>query len=479
MDRRDLVRELTQLLGRGKVISDYEELLVYECDGLTINKALPEVVVLPESTEEVEAIVRLANRWKAPIVARGAGTGLSGGALPLEGGIVISLVRMNRVLEVDAEGMRATVHPGVVNLQLNEFVRPMGLQFAPDPSSQQSCTIGGNVAENAGGPHTFKYGVTSNHVLGLEVVLPDGRVAVMGGKAENALGYDLVGLMVGSEGTLGLVTKIIVRLTWLPEAVRTILAIYDSIEEASRTVSAIIGKRIVPATLEMMDRITLGAVEDYIHAGYPKDAEAVLLVETDGLRESVEREASAIVEICRENGARDVRVAESEEERTRLWQGRKRAFGAFGRVSHSYYTLDGVIPRSRLPEVLPQVYEIGRRHGLSIANVFHAGDGNLHPIILFDERERDQVRRALAAAEEILQRCVDVGGTITGEHGVGLEKMDMMGMVYSGEDIEAMRRVKLAFDPEGLCNPGKILPGERKVEMPFVRVPAGLLSESG
>ncbi|MFQ5837362.1 MAG: FAD-binding oxidoreductase [Thermoplasmata archaeon] len=474
MDRKALVEELANILGRERVIADYEELLVYDCDGLTLNKALPEVVVLPESTEEVQSIVRLANRLHVPFVARGAGTGLSGGALPLEGGILISLVKMNRILEVDEANLRAVVQPGVINQQLNDAVLSLGLHFAPDPSSQQSCTIGGNVAENAGGPHTLKYGVTTNHVLGLEVVLPDGQLVLLGGKAEDMIGYDLVGLMVGSEGTLGIATKVIVRLVRLPESIRTILAIYDSVEAATQTVSAIIGKGIVPATVEMMDRITLGAVEDYIHAGYPKDAEAVLLIEVDGLREAVERRATDVADVCRSSGAREVRMAETEEERTLLWQGRKRAFGAFGRVSRSYYTLDGVIPRSKLPDVLPRVYAIGQRYGLTIANVFHAGDGNLHPIILFDERDQDQVRRTLAASKDILQCCVEAGGTISGEHGIGLEKMDMMGLVYSKEDLEAMKRVKRVFDPEGLCNPGKVFPGEKKMEMPLLRVPADL-----
>ncbi|MCJ2519903.1 MAG: FAD-binding protein [Candidatus Thermoplasmatota archaeon] len=474
MDRNELLEELVGILGAEKVISEYEELLVYDCDALTINKALPDVVVLPESTKDVQAVVRIASRFKLPFVARGAGTGLSGGALPVQGGILISLVRMNRILEVDAANRRAVVQPGVINQQLNDALRPLGFHFAPDPSSQQSCTIGGNVAENAGGPHTLKYGVTTNHVLGLEVVLPDGQVTFLGGRVEEMPGYDLVGLMVGSEGTLGIVTQVVVRLTRLPEAVRTMLAVYDSVGAATQTVSDIIAKGIIPAAVEMMDRITLGAVEDYIHAGYPKDAEAVLLIELDGPEEEVERRGATVIDICRQGGARQVRVAETEEERTLLWQGRKRAFGAFGRVSPSYYSLDGVIPRSRLPDVLSRVYEIGQRHGLTIANVFHAGDGNLHPIILFDERDRDQIERALRASREILQCCVESGGTISGEHGIGLEKMDMMRLVYSQEDLEAMKKIKQVFDPEGLCNPGKIFPGDTEVKMPLSRIVDGL-----
>lgn len=474
MDRQGLLAALEDVLGGERVLSAYEDLVVYECDGLTINKALPDFVVLPGSTEEVRAVVRLARAHDVPFLARGAGTGLSGGALALDGGIVLSLVRMNRILEVDEENRRAVVQPGVVNLQLNDAVRPLGLHFAPDPSSQQSCTIGGNVAENAGGPHTFKYGVTTHHVLGLEVVLPDGEVVRLGGKAEESPGYDLVGLLVGSEGTLGIATEVTVRLTPLPEDVRTILAIYDDVGAASRTVSRIIAEGIVPSTLEMMDRVTLQAVEDYIHAGYPKDAEAVLLIEVDGLREGVARRAATATRLCRAEGAREVRVAETEEERTRLWRGRKHAFGAFGRISRSYYTLDGVIPRSRLPEVLPRVYEVGQRHGLTVANVFHAGDGNLHPVLLFDEREGAQLRHALEAGREILRLCVEAGGTLSGEHGVGLEKMDLMPLVYAPPDLAAMRRVKEAFDPEGRCNPGKVLPGEAEVEMPLLRVPAAL-----
>ncbi len=478
MDRDGLVEKLVQILGPGRVVTSYEELLVYECDGLTINKALPEVVVLPETTEEVQAIVRLATRSHVPFVARGAGTGLSGGALPVEGGILISLVRMNRILEVDTANRRAVVQPGVVNQDLNDEVAPLGLHFAPDPSSQQACTIGGNVAENAGGPHTLKYGVTTNHVLGLEVVLPDGSLVSLGGKAEGMSGYDLISLLVGSEGTLGIVTSIIVKLTNLPEAVETILAMFDSMEAASRAVSTLISQGIVPATVELMDRLTIEAVEDYAHAGYPKDAEAILLIEVDGLREEVKEEAKVVAEICREGGARRIRKAKSEEERARIWQGRKKAFGAFGRISHSYYTMDGVIPRSKLPQVLPRVYDIGRRHGLRVANVFHAGDGNLHPIILFDERNEDQLQRALAMSREILEVCVEAGGTLSGEHGIGLEKMDIMPLVYAPEDLEVMKKVKRAFDPEGLSNPGKMFPGEEEVRMPLLRVPPSLETES-
>lgn len=474
MDRRGLVEDLVRLLGRHRVVADYEELLVYDSDGLTINKALPDVVVLPESTEEVQAVVRLAKRYSSPVVARGAGTGLSGGAVPLEGGIVLPMVRMNAILSVDARNRRAQVQPGVVNQQLNDALRPLGLHFAPDPSSQQSCTIGGNVAENAGGPHTLKYGVTTNHVLGLEVVLSDGSVAHLGGATEEKVGYDLVGIAVGSEGTLGIVTKVLVKLTRLPEEVKTILAVFDTVRAATEAVSAIIARGVIPATVEMMDRITLTAVEDYIHAGYPKDAEAVLLIDVDGLREGVERKTRMVIDLCREHSAREVRLASTEEERTLLWLGRKRAFGAFGRISKSYYTLDGVIPRSKLPEVLPKVYEVGDRFGFTIANVFHAGDGNLHPIILFDEREPGQVKRALEASREILHICVEAGGTISGEHGIGLEKLDMMGLVFSPEDIEAMRRVKRAFDPPGLLNPGKVLPGGSELNLPLLRVPDGL-----
>lgn len=477
MERDALVEELVRILGPEKVIAEYEELLVYECDGLTINRALPEVVVLPETTEEVQTIVRLADSGHVPFVARGAGTGLSGGALPLNGGILISMVRMNRVLEVDAANLRAIVQPGVVNQELNDQIQPLGLHFAPDPSSQESCTLGGNVAENAGGPHTLKYGVTTNHVLGLKVVLPDGSVTDIGGKAEASPGYDLISLLVGSEGTLGIVTEIVVRLTRLPEAVETVMAVFDSMEAASGTVSTVISRGVVPATVELMDRVTLGAVEDYAHAGYPKDAEAVLLIEVDGAREGVEEEAREVAELCREGGARTVRMAESDDERTRLWRGRKKAFGAFGRISRSYYTLDGVIPRSKLPEVLPRVYEIGERYGLRVANVFHAGDGNLHPIILFDERDEDQLHKALRMSREILKVCVETGGTLSGEHGIGLEKVDIMGLVYSPHDIEAMKKVKRAFDPRNICNPGKVLPGE-EVEMPIRRVPASLQTGS-
>lgn len=474
VERNALIAELVRLLDRDRVITRYEQLLVYECDGLTINKALPDVVVLPETTEEVASVVRLAAEWDVPFVARGAGTGLSGGALALEGGILLSLVKMDQILEIDPKNHRAVVQPGVVNEVLNRALRPLGLQYAPDPSSQQSCTLGGNVAENAGGPHTLKYGVTTNHVLGLTVVLPDGERVALGGRVIDPPGYDLVGLLVGSEGTLGIVTEIVVQLIPLPEAVETVLAVFDAVEDASQAVSAVIAQGIIPAAVEMMDRATLRAVEEYIHAGYPKDADAVLLIEVDGLREAVREQQRAVVALCEAHGAREVRVAASEEERTRLWLGRKRAFGAFGRLSPSYYTMDGVIPRSRLPEVLPQVYAIAASHGLGVANVVHAGDGNLHPILLFDERDEEQLQAALTAAREILRVCVSVGGTLSGEHGVGLEKVDLMPLVFSEADLEAMRRVKVLFDPKGRCNPGKILPGGAPLSMPLLRVPAAV-----
>jgi glycolate oxidase len=453
-----LIDALQQIVGPGNLIHDPEEKLVYECDGLTMFKAVPDVVVFPTSTQQVADIVRLAHRERIPFVARGGGTGLSGGALAVEGGIMIALTKLNRILDIDLENQRAVVQPGVVNLWITQAVAAQGYYYAPDPSSQQACTIGGNVAENSGGPHTLKYGVTTNHVLGLEIVLPDGRVIETGGPAEDYPGYDLTGLMVGSEGTLGIVTKVIVRLLRKPEAVKTLMAVFESLDDASNAVSEVIGQGIVPAAIEMMDRLALEAVEAYIHAGYPTDAGGVLLIELDGLRDGMEEMADQIAEIARKHNAREVRVAKDERERELLWLGRKRAFGAMGRISPSYYVQDGVIPRTRLPEVLRRIHDIAARRGVRIANVFHAGDGNLHPLLLFDERDPEQRARVLQASEEVLRVCAEVGGSLSGEHGIGIEKREDMPLVFAEADLAAMQKVRQAFDPHNLCNPGKIFP---------------------
>jgi glycolate oxidase len=462
-DRKSaLRRELAGIVGPAGVLSEPEELLVYESDGLTLFRALADFIVFPTVTEHVAAIVRLANREGLPFVARGAGTGLSGGCLPAEGGIVISMMRMNRVLEVDYDNQIAIVEPGLVNLHLSWAVGPQGFYYAPDPSSQQACTIGGNIANNSGGPHTLKYGVTVNHVLGLEVVMPDdGSVVWLGGRTRDPLGYDLPGLFVGSEGTFGIATKIVVRILRKPQAVRTVLAVFDQIDQASAAVSAIIARGLVPAAVEMIDQLTIQAVEDAFGCGYPRDAAAALLIEVDGLRAGMDVQIAQIEAACREAGAREVRTAADEAERQLLWKGRKSAFGAYGRVSPAYMVMDGVIPRTKLPYVLGRVNEIVAAHGLRVGNVFHAGDGNLHPNILYDPRKPGEEARVVRAGAEIMKVCAEVGGSISGEHGIGLEKSDFMPFIFSPADLAFMQRLKSAFNPTGLCNPGKMFPTKK------------------
>lgn len=475
-----LRRELEAIVGPGGVLSDPDELLVYESDGLTLFRALADFVVFPTSSEHVAAVVKLANREGLPFVARGAGTGLSGGCLPAEGGLVLSMMRMNRVLEVDYENQFAVVEPGLVNLHLSAKVGARGYYYAPDPSSQQACTIGGNIAENSGGPHTLKYGVTTNHVLGLEVVLPDGEIVWLGGRTRDGHGYDLAGVFVGSEGTFGIATKIAVRILKKPQAVKTVLAVFDAIDQASAAVSAIIARGLVPAAVEMIDQLTIQAVEDAFGCGYPRDAAAALLVELDGLRVGLEAEAERIVAACRDSGAREVRTARDENERALLWKGRKSAFGAYGRVSPAYMVMDGVIPRTKLPYVLRRVNEIVAAHGLRVGNVFHAGDGNLHPNILYDPRRPGEEARVVEAGAEIMKVCAEVGGSISGEHGIGLEKADFMPFIFSAADLAFMHRLKSAFNPTGLCNPGKIFPTRKScVEVGPVAYTPHAIEEKG
>ena len=457
-DKKDILAELCDIVGEDWVISKKDDLIVYECDGYTLDKSQPEVVVFPQTTEQVVQIVKLSKRHGVPFIPRGAGTGLSGGSLAVSGGIIVSLTKLDKILEVDVRNNRMVAEPGVVNLWLTNEVESKGYYYAPDPSSQQACTIGGNVAENSGGPHTLKYGVTTNHVLGLEVVLPDGRVIHTGGKTEDTPGYDLTGLIVGSEGTFGIVTKITVRIVRKPQAYKTMLAVFETVDDATNSISGIIGAGIIPAALEMMDNLIIQAVEEAYHWGFPLDAGAVVIIELDGLEEGMDRMAARVIEICKSNGVREVRVAKTDEERDLLWKSRKRAFGAVGRISPSYVTQDGVIPRTRLPEILRQVSQIGKKYSLKIANVFHAGDGNLHPIILFDERDPDERHRVLKAGEEILRACAAVGGSITGEHGIGVEKIDLMPLIFTPEDLAAMADLKRVFNPDDLCNPGKIFP---------------------
>ena len=452
--------KLKRITGNDAVLDRPEDLMLYEYDG-SLARGAPKYVVFPQTTQQVSEIVKLAKREGLPIVPRGAGTGLSGGSIARQGGIILGFSRMNRILEIDVANLRATVQPGVVNLDLSSALAPCGFYFAPDPSSQKACTIGGNVAENSGGPHTLAYGVTVNHVTGLEVVLADGRIAQLGGAAASSAGYDLTGFFVGSEGTLGIATAITVKITRLPESVATLLAIYDDIESAGNTVVALTSAGITPAALEMLDGWTLRAVEASVHAGYPLDSAAVLLIELEGLQEAVDEQAELVSELCRKCHAREVRRARDENERQLLWKGRKTAFGAIGRISPSYYVQDGVIPRTRVPETLRKIEDVSKKYSLTIGNIFHAGDGNLHPLILFDARDPEQTQRTLDAGREILEFCIGIGGSITGEHGVGMEKQDLMSMLFSDSELEVMRRLRNCFNPDSLLNPQKVLPSAR------------------
>jgi glycolate oxidase len=458
----ELERELVAILGRDSVLTDGAELRAYDCDAYAPEKRYPDAVVLPRNTEQVSKIVKLCNRLSIPFTPRGAGTGLSGGATAIAGGVIISTTRLNAILEADVANRRMVAQAGCVNVYLTKAVRADGLHYAPDPSSQGACTVGGNVAENSGGPHTLKYGVTTNHVTGVTMVMPDGEIMTLGGKVEDAPGYDLVGLVVGSEGTMGIVTEVTIRLTPLPQSVRTLLAVFESVDQATQTVSDIIAAGVLPAALELVDTFIIKACEDAFHLGFPLDAEAVLIIEVDGLEVGLDDEAARTKAIAVANGAREVREAKTDLERALLWKARKQAFGALGRLGKSMVTHDGVIPRTRLPEVLREVRAIAARHGLEVGNVFHAGDGNLHPNLMFDQRDPEQVRNVMHAGEEILQLCVDVGGSITGEHGIGLEKAEAMGWMFSAADLALMEQIKAVFNKNGLCNPGKIFPTAKR-----------------
>ena len=453
-----LVESVEKIVGRKGYLYKPEDLASYEYDG-SIDKARPDLVAFPQSTEDVVALVKLANQRGIPVTGRGAGTGLSGGAIAREGGLMISFARMNRILEIDLPNERAVVEPGVVNLDLTLAVEGDGYFYAPDPSSQRACTIGGNVSENSGGPHTLAYGVTTNHVLGLEVVLPDGSVLNTTGPDEP--GYDVTGLLVGSEGTMALVTKVVVRLMRKPEAIKTILAVFNSTEDAGNTVTEITARAITPVAVEMLDGVLLRMVEDATHAGYPLDAAAVLLIELEGIHEAVEDQTGQIREACAACHAREFRVARDAQERELLWKGRKNAFGAVGRFAPSYYTQDGVVPRTQTSATLKFIYGVSERYGLTISNIFHAGDGNLHPLILFDHRVPGQLEKVRQASDEILNFCISVGGSITGEHGVGMEKNEMMAHQFSSDTLEMIARFKALFDPECRLNPGKVLPTGR------------------
>jgi glycolate oxidase len=472
-----LLDELRAIVGADGVICGEQELLVYECDAYTLEKSLPNAVVLPRTTAEVVAIVKLCARHEIPFIPRGAGTSLSGAVLAVTGGVMIALSRMNKILSVDYRNRRALVEAGCVNAWITNAVKSRGLLYAPDPSSQPACTIGGNVATNSGGPHTLKYGVTTNHVLGFELVLPDGEIVWLGTKPEGGEevdGYDLRGAVIGSEGMFGVVTRVLVRLVRAPQAYKTMLGVFDSVDDASRTVSDIIAAGIVPGALEMMDQLITQAVEAAYHFGFPPDAGAVLIVELDGLAAGLERQANRVIELCRKNRAWEVRVAKSDDERALLWKSRKRAFGAIGRLSPNYLTQDGVVPRSKLPEIMRFIRATSDKYGLRITNVFHAGDGNIHPLVLYDERDTDQVRRALLAGHDILQKCIDFGGSVTGEHGIGVEKIDFMEKQFTKDDLDAMRALRRVFDPEGRCNPHKMFPGSKRCSdfAPKKQIPA-------
>lgn len=462
-----IITQLREIVGADGVAWDDDELLVYECDAMTTHRARPLAVVFPRATEQVSRAVRLLHENRIPFGPRGAGTGLSSGAVATgcekgDRAVVIEMARMNRILEIDYSNRRAIVQPGVINVRLSQAVASRGYHYAPDPSSQTACTIGGNVAENAGGPHCLKYGSTTNHILGLEVVLPTGEVIDLGGGGAETMGYDLLGAFVGSEGTFGITTKITVRLTRTPQMVITLLADFMDINDASRAVSAIIAAGMLPAALEMIDKVTINAVEDSVYAaGYPRDAAACLIVELDGVRAGLQTQAKRAAEICFQHNARTVREASDETERKKLWAGRKGAFGALGRVSPDLLVQDAVVPRTKLPEILAKIYLIGAKYNLRLSTVFHAGDGNLHPNLNYDGRDADEVERVHAASKEIMKLCVDAGGSITGEHGVGVDKIEYMPMIFDQASLDAMLAVKDVFNPLGLCNPGKAVPAQR------------------
>lgn len=471
-----ILRDLEKALGKDAVIRRKEELLVYECDGLTSYRQRPPIVVLPRTTEQVAAAVKICDRYQVPFVARGAGTGLSGGALPLENAILIVTAAMQRILNIDLENQRVTVQPGVINNWVTQAVSGAGFYYAPDPSSQSVCSVGGNVAENSGGVHCLKYGVTTNHVLGVTLVLPDGDIVEIGGTVPEQPGYDLTGVFVGSEGTLGIATEITLRILKSPESIHVLMADFSSIEAAGATVSDIISAGIIPAGMEMMDNFSLNAVEDVVKTDcYPRDAEAILIIEVDGLPAEVTSSSDRITAICKDNGARNVTIATLPEERLRLWKGRKAAFAAMGKLSPDYYVQDGVIPRTKLPFVLQEIAALGDQHGYRVANVFHAGDGNLHPLILYNKNIPGQLEEVETLGGDILKLCVQVGGSISGEHGIGADKRCYMSTMFSPVDLETMQWVRTSWNANGLANPTKLFPTPRTCgEAAQHSLPAGL-----
>jgi glycolate oxidase len=462
---QSLETALVEIVGREAVLSDPRELLVYECDAFTLEKKLPQIVVLPANGDEVLRVVQICNEHKVPIIPRGAGTSLSGSVLAVDGGIMLGLSRMNRILNVDVPNRRALVEAGCVNAWITREVQGHGLYYAPDPSSQSACTIGGNVATNSGGPHTLKQGVTTNHVLGLEMITIDGERVWLGTTpdgGEDVDGYDLRGVVIGCEGMFGIVTQVLVKLLPAPESFKTFLGIFETVEDASQTVSDIIRAGIVPGAMEMMDQMITQAIESAYQFGFPLDAGAVLIIELDGLQSGIESQAERVRSLCDANGAREVRLAQSDKERAALWKCRKRAFGAIGRLSPNFLTQDGVVPRSKLPEIMEFIASTSRRYELRIPNVFHAGDGNIHPLVLYDERDPDQVTRAVAAGHDILDKCIALGGSVSGEHGIGVEKVDLMAKQFTADDLNAMKRLRLVFDPDHRCNPHKMFPSAKR-----------------
>jgi len=463
VERKRLVARLRAVVGQRYAFADPYEIRLYQYDA-SPETALPDIVVIPGSAKEVAEVLRICADAKVPVTARAGASSLAGGTVPVEHGVVLTFSRMDRILEIDIDNLRAVVEPGVVNIALSQALRPHGYYYVPDPSSQPACTIGGNVATNAGGPHTLCYGVTVNHVTGLEVALPSGELVRVGpGKASERMGYDLTGLLVGSEGTMAIVTRVWVKIAPIPPVQKTLMAVYPDVATASGAVSAIVRTGILPAAIEMMDKLSIQAIEAASHAGYPLDAGAVLLLEVDGIPEVAEDLGERMAKLCRDNGASEVRVARSEAERQALWKGRKGAFSAMGRLSSDFYVMDGVVPRTKLPEILREIDAISERTGFKICNVFHAGDGNLHPLVLFDAFKPGQYEAVLRIGDEILKLCADAGGSVTGEHGIGLEKRENIRYVFSDDDLEVMDRVRRVFDPDGLMNPGKIFPrGERQ-----------------
>ena len=461
MEREQLIRTMESILGTEGVVHEREQLRSYECDGLMNYRVVPDLVVLPETAEHVQQIVRTCYEEGIPFVARGSGTGLSGGALPVQSGVLIVLSRMRKILEVDIPNQRIVVEPGVVNIWVSQEVADEGYYYAPDPASQVVSSIGGNLAENSGGVHCLKYGFTTNHVMGAEVVLADGSIVhIGGGKAPDAPGYELLGAFVGSEGTLGIATKITLRLLRVPEAVRTLLAAFEDTEEAGGAVSGIIGGGIVPAAIEMMDKLCIEAVETAVHPGFP-EAGAILIVELDGPEAEVADQFDRVIKVCEENNASEIRIAEDDAERALFWKGRKAAFAAMGRIANDYYVQDSVVPRTELGDVLKRITELGEEYGMRVANVFHAGDGNLHPLVLYNNDNPGEAEKAEELAAEIVFACLDHGGSLTGEHGIGVDKKKYMPKMFTDEDMETMQLLRCAFDPHGLCNPGKVFPTPR------------------